>query len=304
MAETRHVSVLAKELVEYIQADQGGNFLDCTFGGGGHARLVLLANPRNTLTAIDRDERAIERGREFISKEQLSMTLQKASFADLARSFEPQSFNGIYADLGTSMDQLFEERGFSFHDNSELDMRMDQSQDLSAADIVNTWGEQELFKIFKQGGVGSDARKIARAIIKARPIESTQQLAQLVASVASPASAQKRRHPATVVFQAIRIAVNEEFSQLEKLFEAVPRLIRPRGRFAVISFHSLEDKFVARKMRDWQGENAPANIPGATGRPSKGRLLTGKALTPSEQEIESNPSSRSARLRVFEFREV
>jgi 16S rRNA (cytosine1402-N4)-methyltransferase len=222
---------------------------------------------------------------------------------------EGKVFDGMLADLGTSTDQLKEGRGFSFTDESSLDMRMDESSGLSAQEIVNSASEQELFVILKRGGVGSEARPVARAIASERPFTSARQLSatvnQVLARVARAKTAQKKVNPSTVVFQALRIAVNREFEQIESLMKLAPQVVRRGGRMAVITFHSLEDRAVARTMREWEsgGEFSALN-PASRHAPSLGKVIERKGVYPSEEEVARNPSSRSACLRVFEFSSI
>lgn len=299
---THHIPVLLQEAVEGLHAIGGGVFLDCTFGGGGHSQAILEANSENIVVGADRDKRALLRAESVASKYVGRFESIHSSFSDLSTKLDGRKFNGILADLGISTDQLKEDRGFSFGDDSALDMRMDESSELSAAQIVNSYDPQELFVILKEGGVGAEARAIAQAIVAARPLETTKELARVIARVPQRGRAKgKQSNPATVVFQAIRIAVNDEFAQIKALLKAIPLLITPGGRLAIISFHSLEDKAVTRVLRKWEGEQAPALWPGARSEKSFGTLLTKKAILPAEQECKENPSARSARLRVFEF---
>jgi 16S rRNA (cytosine1402-N4)-methyltransferase len=303
MEKSIHVSVLCKEVVEALLAEKGGHFLDCTLGGAGHSRAILDANPQNTLVAIDRDARAVIRANRSLEKYEGRVQIMHSSFSEIKDVLLGQKFDGVLADLGTSMDQLKENRGFSFNDEVTLDMRMDEGQELSALHIVNKLAERDLLRILKIGGVGREANAAARAIIKARPIETTKELATVVSSAIRGMRADKKGNPATVVFQAIRIAVNNEYEEIEALMQAVPHLIRPSGRFAVIAFHSLEDKLVTNRMRAWESQDTyPALWRGPRGEvPALGKLLTKKAVLASEDEMQANPSSRSARLRVFSF---
>ncbi|MCB0340553.1 MAG: 16S rRNA (cytosine(1402)-N(4))-methyltransferase RsmH, partial [Bdellovibrionales bacterium] len=183
------------------------------------------------------------------------------------------------------------------------DMRMDQTQDLSAEEIVNKTSPRELFVILKKGGVGRDAKNIAQAIVANRPIQTTGQLARIAENSASKKTREKAVHPATVVFQAIRMEVNEELSQIESLLEVIPRLISARGRASIITFHSLEDKLVTSRMRHWEKpDTAPPGWKGDRSRDiALGTLLTRKPIVAGEDELAANPGARSARLRVFEF---
>ncbi len=297
--ESVHIPVLLSESREFLRASEGGSFLDCTLGGAGHTQALLDASSEVTVAAFDRDPKALARAEAFLTEYGDRVEVAQAAFSELAQRCQGRTFRGMLADLGVSTDQIREERGFAFQDSS-LDMRMDPTSGVSARVLLNGATEQELYVIFKKGGVGNEARKVAREIVAQRPIESADQLAKLV--VRCGGAKDKKTHPATVVFQALRIAVNHEFEEIDALMQAAPSLVEKGGRLVVISFHSLEDKAVTRVMREWDsGGSAPANYPGAVRHERKGRLLTKKAVFPTEQEIERNPSARSARMRVFEF---
>lgn len=299
---SRHVSVLAREVIESLGASEGGNFLDCTLGGAGHTEAILRANESNTVVALDRDARAIERAKSRLSEFGVRVKIKHAAFGDAVSAAEGARFRGAIADLGLSTDQLFEARGFSFQDEESLDMRMDESSGVTAADILNSAAEGELYRILRRGGVGPEARSIAAAVVRNRPVKSASQLAGIINALPFAKRSQKRVNPATVVFQALRIEVNSEFDEIQKLLESAPRLIEAGGRLAIITFHSLEDKLVTAEMRKWEGASGmPALWPGRQETKIFGKLLTKKPITPSEDEVKSNPSARSARLRVFEF---
>lgn len=298
---TRHIPVMCSEVLELLRASQGGVFLDCTFGGGGHTGALLNAHTSNIVFAIDRDPRAVERGRRRFAAEP-RLTLQHGRFSDLPRLTDTERFDGILADLGMSTDQLWENRGFSFNDNDDFDMRMDPSHGVTAAEMVNSLDRRGLTQVLRTGGLGREAGVVAAAIISGRPISSPKQLAEVVKG-ALRAQAHEDTHPATVVFQALRIAVNREFEELEALLRYVPTIAHSGSRFAAICFHSQEDQKVARTLRTWeQGAEFSATWPGTRTSQSLGRLLTRKALEPGTCEITSNPSARSARVRCFEFR--
>lgn len=309
MEKTQHIPVLEKEVLEYLQAAAGGEFLDCTLGGAGHTLAILNANPKNTVTASDRDGRALERAKLRLSGHESRVTLLHADFAALGDLLGDRTFDGMLADLGISTDQLKENRGFSFNDEGALDMRMDESSGPSAADIVNSASAHEIFVILKQGGVGNEARAIAKAIVENRPHQTAKGLAQIVnqafARVARGKMAAKKVNPSTVVFQALRIAVNREFEHIESLMELAPRLVRTGGRIAIITFHSLEDRVVLRKMREWEsGGEFSARNPGLARAKRLGHVVERKGIEPSAEEVSRNPSARSACLRVFEFSSI
>lgn len=299
---TRHIPVLLNEVLTALRAAEGGNFLDCTLGGAGHTQAILNANRENRVTAADRDVRALERARVRLSEFGERVSLNHLRFSELEDALQGQRFNGMLADLGISTDQLFEERGFSFKDQALLDMRMDETQEFSAYHLVNEISERELYVTLRQGGVGPEAKQIAHAITRARPIERTTDLAQIIAEVLKGRHREKSVHPATVTFQALRMKVNDERGQIDSLLAAAPKLVSAGGRFAVITFHSIEDKVITQQMRAWQQGQAFSSLMPGGPRPTKlGRMVEKKAVLPDASELERNPSARSARLRVFEF---
>lgn len=300
--DTVHVSVMTKEVLEGIKSNEGGVFLDCTLGGGGHTQAILESNPGNKVVATDRDMRAINRAKIKLTSFQDRVSLHHAKFSGISKVVGDTKFDGVVADLGISTDQLKEGRGFSFKDETLLDMRMDESQSFKAIDIVNEVGEVELFKYLKEGGVGQEARLVAKAIVRNRPFESAAQLAEVVNKTVRVIKRDNDKNPSTVVFQALRMVVNDELNEIDSLLNSLPGMVKSKGRVAIISFHSLEDKSVARMFRFWeQGEAKPASWPGAKDNRILGRLINKKAVLPSDAEMENNSSSRSARLRIFEF---
>lgn len=303
MKPSVHIAVMVGEVCDMLDARRGGVFLDCTLGGAGHTRAILEAHPSNRVVAIDRDARAIARARDTLSDVINRVELHHAMFSDLLRILAGKRFDGILVDCGISTDQLREGRGFSFFDVSALDMRMDESQSLNAHDLVNNASPGELQRVLRRGGVGPEARAIVRAIVDSRPIDTTRELAEVIVRAARGRARNEKIHPATVVFQALRIAVNSEFEELRSLLDAVPKLMRAGGRFVSITFHSLEEKLVANTLREWEhGAARPAHWAGTLEhKPHFGELITRKAIVPSETEVEKNPSARSARLRAFEF---
>lgn len=299
--ETVHFPVMCREVIDVLKAREGGAFIDCTLGGAGHSEAILNANEKNRVTALDRDGRALERAKTKLQAFGDRVEFIQTSFASVAEAAHSRIFDGMLVDLGLSTDQLKEGRGFSFKDTSALDMRMDETQEFSAADVVNKYSEKDLLKVFKRGGVGKEAFTVARAIINARPIATTDQLSSVVNKAAAGLTAKTKINPSTVIFQAIRIEVNNEFEEIDRMLDAAPAIVRTGGRLAVITFHSLEDKLVTRRMREWQdGDSAPASYRGPRVA-SKGKLVSQKPIVPSDDEITRNAPSRSARLRVFEF---
>ena len=306
--ETCHIPVMIKEVLEALRAENGGVFLDCTLGGGGHSQAILEANPENFVFACDRDERAIQRTTRRLEPFRARIEISHSAFSRIKTAVGERKFDGILIDLGISTDQLHENRGFSFNDDAPLDMRMDESEGITAHEIINKWDISELIRLFKAGGAVKEARTIATEIVRCRPIESTKEFARIVNKSVARLSHKRDINPATVVFQAVRIAVNAEYDELSAFLSDAPSMVLDGGRLACISFHSGEDKIVAHTLREWEsGDTAPASarITSWRGVPRKssiGRLLTKKAIIPSEEEMAVNPSSRSARLRVCEFR--
>jgi 16S rRNA (cytosine1402-N4)-methyltransferase len=298
-----HVPVLLREVVEQLKAERGGMFLDCTFGGGGHTRAILDASPDSWVVAVDRDARALARGAVWASKYGERLTLVHGAFSQVAGAVGAAKFDGILADLGMSTDQLHEGRGFSFSDASSLDMRMDESSPLTAQEFINSASEREIYLALVEGGVGASAKQTARLIVGGRPFSSATQLADLVRSSSVGKRGASKVHPATVVFQALRMKINREREEVSALMESAPGLIKGKGsRLAVITFHSVEDTLVAREMRRWESAGSyPASWRGPRSGKKLGQLVPRKPICPSDDEVFTNPASRSARLRVFEF---
>ncbi len=323
---TRHKPVLLQEVVSNLAVNEDAKrppmLLDCTLGGAGHSEALLLKYSNLFLVGLDRDPAAIRRAEERLRPFANRMLLFVDNFANIrsllgtieerfaektGRTKDPLSFDRILLDLGISSDQLDDPaRGFSFQQSGPLDMRLSPTQELMAADIVNEFPREELKRIFLRGGVGSESARLSQAIEKKRPFETTAQLTAVIESVMMTSKRRKNteqssKHPATVPFQAIRIAVNDELNSLETFLNTALDLLFPRGRLAVISFHSLEDQIVAKRMRSWaRNQPTPLRLPTMQGLAGFGRLLTGKAIQASIDEMKENPRSRSARLRVFE----
>lgn len=302
MGESVHVSVLRDEVVLMLNGANGGTYLDCTFGGGGHSSALLNANQSSVVYAIDRDQRAISRADATLKEFGERLHLSHGSFSSVAEMHSDVRFDGVLADLGVSTDQLHEERGFSFSDSESFDMRMDASEGETASDLINRLTVQELYRVLREGGVGEEARAVASAIVRGRPFENASGFAEALAQLPALRSKKKRVHPATVVFQALRIAVNREFEEIEELLAQAPRMIKSGGRLAVITFHSLEDRLVTSRMRAWENQGTePAQYRGAKRERPLGKVVTRKPICPTDTEIARNPASRSAQLRVFEF---
>jgi 16S rRNA (cytosine1402-N4)-methyltransferase len=264
--------------------------LDATVGGGGHSQLILEAAPDVQLTAIDRDAVALAAAQAKLAPYgdacgglRLRVHFWQGNFAE----YQPFSlqFDGIIADLGVSSAQFdTPERGFSFRHTADLDMRMDQRQSLTAADVINKWDAAQLAEAFYKYGEERLSRQIARRIVEKRPFQTTTELADAIAYSVPPKYRHGRIHPATRVFQALRIVVNQELASLETFLNRAPHWLKPEGRIGIISFHSLEDRIVKHTLRD-----SPLL-----------RILTKKPITAQEKELEDNPRSRSAKLRLAE----
>lgn len=281
-----HLPVLPQEVIAGLGVHPGGHYLDATVGGGGHSRLILEAAPDVKLTAVDQDEDALTAAKKELAQFGEQVKFVRSNFA--AYEFPTASFDGILADLGVSSYHLdTPERGFSFRHVADLDMRMDQRQPLTAADVINDWDEAELAKIFFEYGEERLSRRIAKRIVEKRPFHKTTELAEAIASCVPPKYRYGRIHPATRVFQALRIVVNDELKSLETFLEKAPPALVPGGKIAIISFHSLEDRLVKHGLR-----NSPLL-----------KVLTKKPITATEAEIANNPRSRSAKLRIAERRE-
>ncbi len=293
-----HIPVLKEKLIEILEPQQGQIIVDCTVGAGGHSKAIMKhTNGNAKIIALDIDSQTIDIAKENLKEYSDNITFINANFgkiADVLKELNIKSADLIYADLGVSSIQLDDKnRGFSFQKAGPLDMRMNINLPKTAADIINSMKEQDLADlIFKYGEEGK-SRKIAKLICQARRnsrIESTKQLAQIICQAlgfSSEKLAKQRIHPATKTFQALRIAVNNELTNLEKLLENVPEILSSSGRFAVISFHSLEDRIVKENFR----KNEAAGIY---------KILTTKPIKPEANEILQNPRARSAKLRAIQ----
>jgi 16S rRNA (cytosine1402-N4)-methyltransferase len=303
-----HVSVLDREVIEFLKPEGGKRYLDGTLGGGGHTERILIeSSPDGQVLGLDWDDEALAAARHRLSQFGARLITRHASFAMAAEIFKElgwRSVDGAVLDLGVSSHQLdAPERGFSFRKSERLDMRMDRTGSLDAREIVNRYSKTELERILKKYGEEPQARRIAAAIDverRHRPIETTGELAALIARAKGRRGAE--RHPATQSFQALRIAVNQEIDHLERFLENGYDVLAPGARLVVISFHSLEDRVVKSAFRKWSRDclcppRAPACICGWS---RKARLLTKRPVTPSAAESRSNPRARSAKLRALE----
>jgi 16S rRNA (cytosine1402-N4)-methyltransferase len=302
----RHVPVLLAEMLEALGAGRGGVFVDGTFGGGGYTQAILAASRKNRVVAIDRDPDAVAAGAGLVGKAKGRLTLVPGRFGDLeALVAEAASggVDGVVLDIGVSSMQLDQaERGFSFRQDGPLDMRMEREGE-SAADIVNTASEAELADIFFHFGEERRSRAVARAIIerrRKRRIETTGQLAELVSGLirAEPGGI----HPATRVFQGLRIAVNDELGELVRALHSAERALRPGGRLAVVTFHSLEDRIVKQFMaaRTGRAAGGSRHLPRGQEIAPSFVAVTKGPVAPSDEECAKNPRARSAKLRAAE----
>ena len=296
-----HVPVMLAEVLEALAPRDGGRYIDGTFGGGGYTRAILEA-ANCTVLGIDRDPAAVARGRELAKEFGGRLTVVQGEFSAMDELFDGES-DGVVLDIGVSSFQIDEaERGFSFREDGPLDMRMSGSG-VSAADVVNTADENELTRILRDLGEEKFARKVARAIIAARPLSRTAELADVVSKALGPAALRHPIHPATRTFQALRIHVNDELGELERGLEAAERVLAAGGRLVIVAFHSLEDRIVKNFFAE-RGKPQPAgsrHAPQAeVSRKQSFRLITSKPRMPSEAETAQNPRARSARLRAAE----
>ena len=304
--EFSHVSVLLFEAVSSLDIKKDGVYVDCTAGGGGHSAEILKRLENGRLFALDRDPEAIAVLKERF-KDDERVTVVRTEFENIRSvlaSYGEEHADGVLADLGVSSHQLdTAERGFSFHSDAPLDMRMSK-QGVSAADLVNSLSERELERIIRTNGEEKFSRSIARAIVRERqkkPVETTLELVDIIKSAMPEAAKRNPGHPARRTFQALRIEVNGELDRLESSLEEMFSSLCVGGRLSVITFHSLEDRIVKRKFASLcTGCTCPPSFPVCVcGKTPRGRLVF-KSVLPGEQELEANPRSRSARLRSIE----
>jgi 16S rRNA (cytosine1402-N4)-methyltransferase len=300
-----HVAVLAREVIEFLKPETGKRYLDGTLGGGGHTEQILIeSSPEGMVLGLDRDDEALVAARHRLNRFGARLQARQASFAaagEILAELNWPAVNGAILDLGVSSPHLdVAERGFSIRRSGPLDMRMDRRQSLDAHEIVNRYPAAELERILRVYGEEPRARRIAAAIVAARPIETTGELAALIARAKGGRPGD--RHPATQSFQALRIAVNAELDHLERFLENAYALLAPGARLAIISFHSLEDRLVKSAFRKWSRAClCPPRVPACTcGWSRKAKVLTTKPIVPTAEESRMNPRARAAKLRVVE----
>jgi 16S rRNA (cytosine1402-N4)-methyltransferase len=294
--EAGHVSVLLKEAIDFLAIRRGGTYIDATLGLGGHSyEIAKHLGRRGRLIGFDKDRQALEIARKRLAqpppelqRDWPEVTVLHSSFAEIGSRVPPVSADGILADLGLSSLQLADPaRGFSFQAEGPLDMRMNQHDERTADQVVNRIGEEELANVIYEFGEERRSRRIARAIVRARPIRTTAHLAQVISAALRPMNRSERIHPATRTFQAIRIFVNRELEDLQALLASAPQVLKAGGRLVILSFHSLEDRLVKDAIRDGAKNGTY-------------RMLTKKPVGAGDEEIDRNPRARSAKLRAAE----
>ena len=285
-AAFHHIPVLAEPTIAGLEIVNHGVYLDCTVGGGGHSALILQAADHVNLVGLDRDAMAIAAAREKLQDYGDRVSFWHGNFCEY-RPTPDLKFDGILADLGVSSTQFdVAERGFSFRESGDLDMRMDDRQDLTAAEIVNHYKEAELADIFFKLGEERLSRRIARQIVEQRPFKTTLELANAISACVPASYRHGRIHPATRTFQALRIAVNRELESLEKWLAIAPDWLKAGGKIAVITFHSLEDRIVKHTFREDE----------------RLQVITKKVIIATDAENKANPRARSAKLRIAQRR--
>ena len=309
MSEFHHISVLLNECLEGLDIKPNGIYVDGTLGGAGHSSQIAKRLTTGRLIGIDRDPVALKAAGERLKPYENNVTLVHSNFSEMAKVLNDLNIpgvDGILLDLGVSSPQLDDgARGFSYMADAPLDMRMNSGDALSAETVVNTWSEAELRRILYQYGEERYAPQIAGAICRRReekPIETTLELVDIIRSAMPAAALREKQHPAKRSFQAIRIAVNDELGAVERIMEDAIGLLNPGGRLAIITFHSLEDRIVKNGMAAAaKGCTCPPSFPVCVcGKKPQVKLITRKPLLASDEELEANPRSRSAKLRVCE----
>jgi 16S rRNA (cytosine1402-N4)-methyltransferase len=307
--EFKHISVLLNEVIEGLNIKENGIYVDCTLGGAGHSgEIIKRLSANGRLIGIDQDKDALKAAGEKL-KEYENTTYIHNNFTnveEILNSLNIEGVDGILMDLGVSSYQLDEgERGFSYMKDAPLDMRMNREAEFTAYDVVNSYNEEQLSKVIRDFGEERFARRIAKFIVdrrSANPINTTLQLVDII-KAAIPAKARREGpHPAKRTFQAIRIEVNKELDILDKAIEGAVSKLKPGGRVAVITFHSLEDRIIKNKFKELENPcNCPKEFPICIcGKKSKVKIITRKPIDPSEEEVNENPRSRSAKLRIAE----
>ncbi len=310
MIEFQHKSVLLGECIEYLNIRPDGIYADGTLGGAGHSlEIVKRLTDGGLLIGIDQDQAAIEAAGERLSAYEGRFRIIRSNYVHMAEVLAAQGVrgaDGILLDLGVSSYQLdTPERGFSYMEDAPLDMRMDQRQEKTARDLVNDYTEQELYRVIRDYGEDKFAKNIAKHIVRARqdkPVETTGELAELIKRAIPAKVRAQGGHPAKRTFQAIRIELNQELSVLTEALDQMAGLLKPGGRLCIITFHSLEDRIVKRRFREWEHPcTCPPDFPVCVcGKKSQGRVVTRKPVLPGKEELEENARSKSAKLRVFE----
>lgn len=309
MGEFNHFSVMLGECIDALNIKPDGIYVDCTLGGGGHSEQIAKRLDGGRLICIDRDADAINAAKKRLAPYADKITYVQDNFSNIKNillSLGTEKINGVIFDLGVSSYQLdTAERGFSYNSDAPLDMRMDRSAPLSAYDVVNGYPESELRRILYEYGEEQNAPKIARAIVGKReekPIETTFELVDIIKSVAPKKALLEGHHPAKQTFQAIRIEVNGELEIIETSIRSFVKRLNPKGRLAIITFHSLEDRIVKETFADLvKGCICPKEFPVCVcNRKPEGKVLTKKPITATQDELERNSRSKSAKLRVFE----
>lgn len=306
----KHISVLLDETIDGLDIKPDGIYVDGTLGGGGHSYEILKRlSPKGRLIGIDQDGEALKAAGERLKEFENQVTLVRNNYCEIdkvLKELNVKKVDGILLDIGVSSYQLDNlERGFSYKSDAPLDMRMDTRQELTAADVVNTYSENELFKIIKDYGEDKFAKNIAKHIVLARkekPLETTKELSEVIKRAIPMKVQAKGGHPAKKTFQAIRIEVNQELTVLKESIDKMIDLLKPNGRICIITFHSLEDRIVKTKFRENENPcTCPPNFPVCVcGKKSKGKVITRKPIVPSEDEIEENKRAKSSKLRIFE----
>ena len=306
----KHVSVLLNETIDGLNINPDGIYVDGTLGGGGHAYEVCKRlSDKGRLIGIDQDGEALEAAREHLKEFEDKITLVRSNYCEIdtiLKDLDIDKVNGIVLDLGVSSYQLDNlERGFSYKSDAPLDMRMDQRQVKTAADVVNTYSEDELFRIIRDYGEDKFAKNIAKHIVMERqkkPFETTAQLSEVIKHSIPMKFQNKGEHPAKKTFQAIRIEVNKELTVLRDSIDKMIELLNENGRICIITFHSLEDRIVKTKFRENENPcTCPPDFPVCVcGKVSKGKVITRKPIVPGDKEITENKRAKSSKLRIFE----